>query len=92
MAQQISGRSFFQTFEKSLAKVNEQLNRKLAPEEVKTLIKNEIDVEASRNRLRHHQKKFENLSNPNPRVTKLKKDGTSTSGTTGDSRETRLYS
>ena len=51
------------TIENSIAKVNEQLNRKLAPEEVNTLVKApEIDVRASRKRLCVHQEKFEKLS------------------------------
>ena len=42
--------------------MNEQLDRKLAPEEVNTLVKAlDIDFDASRNRLRVHQEKFENL-------------------------------
>ena len=43
--------------------MNGQLNRKLASEEVRFLMKTlETDVQASRNRLRDNQEKFENLS------------------------------
>ena len=62
LAQQIPGQSF-STIEKSIAKLNEQLIRKLAPEEVNTLEKTLwTEVQASTNRLRDHEEKFAKLS------------------------------
>ena len=62
LAQQIFDQSC-STIENSIAKVNEQLNRKLASKEVNTLVKAlEIDVQASRKRLCVHQEKFAKLS------------------------------
>ena len=46
-----------------VAKMNEHLHFKLAPEDVKDLMKTpEFDVQASTNRLRDHQEKFQNSS------------------------------
>ena len=62
LAQQISADAS-SGIEKSIAKVNEQLDRPLALGDVKTTMKpSDINVPASRNRLRDHHDKFENLS------------------------------
>ena len=62
LAQQIPAQASF-SIEKSIAKVTEQLNRPLALEDVNTMMKPlETDVPASRNRLRDHHEKFENVS------------------------------
>ena len=62
LAQQIPVQSS-SSIGKSIAKVNEQLDRPLAPEEVNTLMRApETDVQASSNRLREHQEKVENPS------------------------------
>ena len=62
LAQQIPAQASF-SIEKSIAKVTEQLNRPLAPEDVNTMMKPvETEVPASRNRLRDHHEKFENVS------------------------------
>ena len=62
LPQQIPGQ-LSSSIEKSTAKVNEQLDCPLLPEEVNTLMKTpETDVQASRNRLRDDQEKFEHLT------------------------------
>ena len=60
-AQQILGQSA-SSVERSIAKVSEQLDRPLAPEEVNTLVTAFETVQATRNRLRDHQEKFDILS------------------------------
>ena len=57
LAQQIPGQ-FFSSPEKSIAKVAQQLYRKLEPEEVNTL----VQALEARDRLRDHHEKFENSS------------------------------
>ena len=60
LARQLLDHSF-SSVEKLIAKMNEQLNRKVAPEEANTLVQVlETNFQASRNRLSDH--KFENLS------------------------------
>ena len=58
LTQQTLGQSFL-SMEKSVAKVNDQLCRKLEPQELNTLGTN---FQAARDRLRVHPERFEKLS------------------------------
>ena len=61
LTQQIPGQHF-SSMEKSVAKVNEQLRRKLEPEEVNTFVRTPgTNVQAARDQLRNHQERFEKL-------------------------------